>query len=602
MKDFLKTTLAVIVGVFVCSLICLMLFFAIIGGMASSGKSEPTLPKEGGVMVVDLSKISITEQTQEANPMASLSSLAPAGLLNVSAPGESIGILDAVRAVNAAAEDPTVKYIYLKPDGSTTEVVLVQEFRKALERFRQSGKPVVAYTETTTTGGYYLASVADKIYMTSHIGGSFNLNGVSTQLIFLKDLLDKLGVNMQLIRHGKYKSAGEMYIRSESSPENLEQNQVMINSMWNSLSADIAASRGMSVAHLNSIIDNMELCEPQDFIDKGLVDELLTREELQQKLADLAVVEKFKDLKSFTLSDYASVKVKNNFKAKKKLAIIYTEGEIIDGNGKDNVAGDRFAAMIAKVREDSTVKAVVLRVNSPGGSVIASEKIKAELDLLAKDRTIVTSYGSYAASGGYWISSNFGKIYSDPATLTGSIGVFGLIPDFSKTIKNVAHVNITSVNSNKHSDFGNLTRPLDKVETDYMYRSIEDIYGRFLDIVSTGRSMSTEDVDEIAQGRVWCGVDAIGIGLVDEIGTLEDAVNWVIAQAGDPELANWNIAGYPKPKSSQEILMDMFNSGKKDANVFAGTVLEGTASTLLQLSSQKEPQVLARMPYDIIVK
>lgn len=602
MKDFLKTTLAVIVGVFICSLICLMLTFAIIGGMASSGKSEPVIPKEGGVMVVDLSKISITEQTQEANPMASLSSMAPAGLLNVSVPGASVGILDAVRAVNAAAEDPAVKYIYLKPDGSTTELVLLQEFRKSLENFRKSGKPVVAYTENLSTSGYYLASVSDKIYMISHIGGSYNFNGVSSQLVFLKDLLDKLGVNMQLIRHGKYKSAGEMYIRSESSPENLEQNQVMINSMWRTISTDIAASRGMSPETLNSIIDNMELCEPQDFLDKGFVDGLLTREELHQKLADLAVVDKFKDLKAFSLADYATAKVKNNFKAKKKLAIIYAEGEIVDGSSKDNVAGDRFASMIAKVREDSTVKAVVLRVNSPGGSVVASEKIKAELDLLAEGRTVVTSYGSYAASGGYWISSNFGKIYTDPATLTGSIGVFGLIPDFSKTIKNIAHVNITSVNSNKHSDFGNLTRPLDKVETDYMYRSIEDIYSRFLSIVSTGRSMSTEDVDEIAQGRVWCGVDAIGIGLVDEIGSLEDAVNWVIAEAGDADLSNWNIAGYPKPKSSQEMLMDMFNTGNKDANVFAGTFLEGTASTLLKLSTQKEPQVLARMPYDIVIR
>lgn len=432
------------------------------------------------------------------------------------------------------------------------------------------------------------------------------ITGIGTQLIFLKDILDKVGVNVQLIRHGKYKSAGEMYIKNAPSPENLEQNQAMIDAIWNSYVAEIAESRDMTVEAVNEAIDNLVLNTPEDFLEAGFVDALLTREELHSKLADLAVVDSFKKLKSFTLADYAAAKVLPNIKSKKKIAIIYADGEIIDGEGKQQVAGDHLAKEIAKVRADSTVKAVVFRVNSPGGSVLASEKIKNEITLLQADKPVVASYGGYAASGGYWISSGCDKIFSDATTLTGSIGVFSMIPDFSKVVADLAHVNIVTVGSNKHADMYSLMRPLDQAELDYMQASVENIYDKFVNIVATGRGLEPDFVDSIAQGRVWAGSDALKIGLVDEIGTLEDAINWTATAAGNPDLTAWDVVEYPKPLTTMEMLMENFGGLPTEDNILAGTVLEDVARTFIDWNRRmkKNPSdvMFARIPYVMDIK
>ena len=521
MKNFLKMVLAVICGI----LLLNVLIIAVFAGLAGSG--TPSVPAEG-VLKIDMSKIVIAEQSRETDPLAMLQ----AG----GKPVVTIGMHEAVCAVNAAAEDPGIKYIYLKTDGNMTDVAHLSEFRTALQNFRtNSGKAVVSYIESPTTGSYYLASVADKVYMTSHPGSMMQLSGISTQMMFLGDLLKKFGVNVQLIRHGKYKSAGEMYTRNSSSPENREQYQVMVNSMWKAVSEEIAASRGIGIDDLNAAIDGLKLCMPQDFKDCGLVDELLDRDGLKNQLATLAVAEKYEKVTMIPFADYTTAKVLPST-GKNKIAIIYADGNIIDGQEEQNVAGDRFASIIEKVREDKTVKAVVLRVNSPGGSVLASDKIKAELDRLGADKPIVASYGTYAASGGYWISNNCDKIYSDAVTLTGSIGVFGLIPDLSKTASDVLHVGVESISSNKHGDMYGMFRPLDKAEYDFQLRSIEDVYTRFTTIVSEGRDIPVERVDEIGQGRVWTGADALELGLVDELGTLEDAIAYAGTSRATPHL------------------------------------------------------------------
>ena len=456
---------------------------------------------------------------------------------------------------------------------------------------------MISYIENPSNAGYYLASVSDKIYMTPHDGGMNMFNGISTQLIFLKDILDRLGVNMQLIRHGKYKSAGEMYIRSSASKENLEQNTAMVTSMWNSWASEIAASREITEAELNAMLDNLELNFPADWVEHGLVDELFTREQLQQQIADLYVTEKYEDVKSISLQDYATLKNTVNYKAKKKVAVIYAEGNIVDGNGKQDVAGDRFAKIIADVRKDTTVKAVVLRVNSPGGSVLASEKIKGELDLLQERVPVIASYGDYAASGGYWISANCDKIYSDATTLTGSIGVFSLIPDLGGTIRNKLHVNITSVNATKHADMYNGFRALDPQETAYMQASVENIYEKFTKLVSEGRDMPVSRVDELAQGRVWTGAEALEIGLVDEIGTLEDALRYAaICIEGVDGLEQVQIAEYPKPLSTMEVLLESFGAGE---GVFAGTSLESVERAFKDASATEAGKAYARLPYEI---
>ena len=589
MKDFVKMTLAVICGLLVVSIIGWILMVGLLSAAAISG-SQPSLPKSG-VLKIDMSKVILDEQTEEGSPLASLGSI-PVGAVSISMPEGTIGLWDAVSAVNAAAEDPAVKYIYLKTDGTVSDVAHLQEFRHALSNFRSvSSKPIVAYIESPTTGSYYLASVADKIYMTSNIGATTQVSGVSSQMTFFGDLLKKLGVNVQLIRHGKYKSAGETFTRGSASPENREQYQVMVNSIWNSLASEIAASRELTVDEINAAIDDLKLLEPADFLEYKFVDGLLTRSELESKLADLAVVNKFKDVKFIQFSDYVTAKAVTA-KAKNKIAIIYANGEIVDGSAKSQVAGDRFASIISKVRADSTVKAVVLRVNSPGGSVLASEKIKTELDLLKNDKPVIASYGAYAASGGYWISNNCDKIFSDAVTLTGSIGVFGMFPDFSAVLKDVAHVGVENISSNKHGDMLSLMRPFDEDEKAYLQRSIEDVYERFTTIVSEGRGLDKDFVDEVGQGRVWTGADALTLHLVDEIGGLEDAVKYAAVAAGEPDLTMWRIKDYPRAPSQMETLMSSLQ----------GTDSNDYSVLLDEFRDLKSGKIMARLPYLFEIK
>lgn len=594
MKDFLKVTAAVICGFIIVTVIMFMLGFGFLGALLASGSTTPVLPKSG-VLVIDMSKMVLGEQSKEAAAIPSP--------LGGGSSAQTIGIWDAVQAINTAAQDPAVQYVYLKTDGSMSGVSALEEFRNALDRFRRtSGKAVVSYIESPTSGSYYLASVADKVYMTEFRGATTMVNGVSSQMIFLGDLLDRLGVNMQLIRHGKYKSAGEMYTRSSASPENREQYQRMVDSVWGTMADQIAASRGISVEALNGAIDGLKLNLPQDFVDCGLVDELLTTEGLKEKLAMLAVVDDFSDVDMIQFPDYVAAR-KTISKASKEIAVIYAQGDIVDGSGKSDVAGDRFARIIASVRADSTVKAVVLRVNSPGGSVLASEKIKNELDLLKQTKPLIASYGDYAASGGYWISTNCDKIYSDATTLTGSIGVFGIVPDFSKTANDVLHINIESISSNKHGDMYSGMRPFDEAEYNYMLASIESIYDRFTTIVSDARSLPKDTVDNIGQGRVWTGYDAAALRLVDEIGSLEDAVSYAAAQAGDPDVSNWRVSGYPRPLSPIEEILSLFGTGTPESTAFSGRDLVQSAEAAARgLGELSKPQVLARMDTEIEIR
>lgn len=569
---------ACIAGLLVFCVAGFFLMTAALIGIAAVGEKQPVMPREA-VLQINFDNVTLAEQTQEADPISMLTGG------EMSTP---LGIYSAITAINAAAEDPAVKFIYMKPDNVSGGLAQIEELRTALKNFRNSGKAIVSYIESPSNAAYYLASVSDKIYMTEYEGGMSMLNGLSSRMVFLKDLLDELGVNVQLIRHGKYKSAGEMYIRNSSSPENMEQNKEMIDAVWSSWADEMAQSRGITAEALNAMLDNLELNFPTDYLEKGLVDELVTREQLQQNLCNLFVVESFKDIKAIQLPEYAKLKNVPNLKADKKVAVIYAEGNIVDGNGNEDVAGDRFAKVIADVREDDDVKAVVLRVNSPGGSVLASEKIKAEIKLIQeKGIPVIASYGDYAASGGYWISAGCDHIISNATTLTGSIGVFSMIPDISGTLKDKLHVNLTPVNSNKHADMLGMTRPLTADEVDYMQASVERIYTKFTELVAEGREMTVADVDAIAQGRVWAGSDALKIGLVDEIGTIEDAIRYAaLSIEGVESLNDVQVAEYPKPQTALEAIMESLMGGE---NIFAELPFE-------------RGKVYARIPYDITIE
>ena len=578
MKEFVKMMLAVICAFILMQLVGFFLFFVMVGSMAALGSGKTVLPREG-VLDLDMAQFTIAEQTTDDQ----LSGFSLGGFSNV----PTVGLWDAIQAIDAAAADPGIKYILLRADGASAGISDLEELRSALTEFRRSGKAVVAYTENPSNGSYYLASAADKIYMTSYHGGMVQMTGLAGRMIFLKDVLDKVGVNYQLIRHGKYKSAGEMYIKNAPSEENREQNQVMVNSLWNTVSCQIAESRGIPVEDINALIDNLKLNFPEDMLREGLVDELLDHEGLVNKLCGLAMVEDVKDLHLVPFADYVS--------------ILFADGEIADGSGYQGVTSDRFVKEIDKLRKDNTVKAVVLRVNSPGGSVVASEKIRTALGLLKAEKPVVASYGNYAASGGYWISAGAQKIYSDATCLTGSIGVFSLIPEFSGTTKKLG-VNVVTVGSNKHSDMFSLMRPFDAEETAYLQSYVEDIYGQFVGLVAEGRSLEPVKVDEMAQGRVWVGADALGLGLVDEIGGLREAVAYAASLAGYVNKSDYRVTCSPAPLTTAEQIRMMLGGRQEEPSILSGTPFEFFGRALSTWKENEPTQVYARLPYDIEIR
>lgn len=582
MKNFAKMTLATVLGLLIFGILSLFLTISMVGAFAAIGNTAPVMPDKA-VLTIDMSSMVLAEQTKEADPFAALNGTG--GTVPA-----SVGILSAVNAINKAAEDPAVSFIYMKPDAAAGGFAQIEEFRTALKNFRLSGKAVVSYIENPTNFGYYLASVSDKIYMTSYDGGMNMFSGVSSQMFFLKDLLDRMGVNVQLIRHGKYKSAGETFVRSSSSKENMEQNQEMIDSIWESMAREIASDRGITMEQLDSMLDNLELVFPSDFLRLSLVDELMTPEQMKMKLCDLYVASDPKDVKSISLQDYAKLNTAIHLNPTGKIAVVYAEGNIVEGNGRQQVAGDRFARIISDIRKDTTIKAVVLRVNSPGGSVLAAEKIKGEIDLLRESVPVIASFGDYAASGGYWISANCDKIFTDMTSLTGSIGVFSLIPDFSGTLDRKLHINVTPVNSNAHSDIYSMIRPLDAKEMGYMQATVERIYERFTSVVSQGRDMSVEDVDRIGQGRVWTGAEAVNNGLADAVGSLSDAIEYA-ALSIDPSLTAKDVVieEYPKPQTTAEMLLEAFGAGS-------------TTEAFMGLDLTSSGRVYARMPYEFDIR
>jgi protease-4 len=368
----------------------------------------------------------------------------------------------------------------------------------------------------------------------------------------------------------------------------------MISSLWNTIASGICKSRGIDIKEFNRIVDNLSATEAEDMVKAGLADGTMTRIAMLDELMGLFGVEKDKDLKMITLNKYAQAVIKPNVKASDKIAIIYANGEISQGNG-DGISSDKYATIISDVRKDSTIKAVLLRVNSPGGDAVAAEIIRQELDLLKKDKPVVVSYGSYAASGGYWISAEGDKIFTNETTLTGSIGVFSMVPNVGKIVKEKARINVVNINSNEHSDMMSIMSPMDKTELAYMQKSVETIYDLFLSIVSNGRDMTKDDVDKIAQGRVWSGADAMKVGLTDEVGTIADALEYTVNISG---LENYQVVEYPKVKNQMEKIMENFNQAESTLDILSNP--EIAIEDLCEQMTLLSKTVFARMEYDYV--
>lgn len=583
MKNFFKIVLGTFVGSLIALTVGFFLMLGFIGSMASFSETKPVVPKSA-ILSIDFG-IRISEQNID-DPFSSINPLQGTS-------GKTQGIYSLIRSIDKAATDPAIKFIYMNLSSLNAGITHTEELRSALERFRTSGKPVIAYADNFSQPAYYLSTVADKIYLSPT--GMLPLTGVSISTIFFKDLLDKLGVEVQLVRHGKFKAAAEQFISNKMSPENREQLQAYVNAVWSTWASQIASAREIPVEKINLLADNLSLSTAQDALEAGLVDELLYKDQLIEKLITLFGVEDEKDLKMITTTNYDKATHKVDFKEKNKVAIIYANGDIIMGKAENNIASDSFMEHISKVRKDSTIKAVVFRVNSPGGSAQSSDIIERELALLMENKPVVVSMGDYAASGGYWISAKANKIFTNNTTLTGSIGVFSMVPNFQKAMNKHLSVNAESVNSNKYSDLMSGYRPLESTESEFLRNAVEKIYTDFINLVAQGRNMTPEKVDEIAQGRVWAGKDALGIGLADQQGGLYDALLSAASMAG---LEGYRVVEYPVQKSAIDRLVEMLSESSVAAGNIADPLgmLENAYQSLLK---ERGISHMARLPYNI---
>lgn len=585
MKNFLKIVAGTFVGSLIAMVLGVLLLFGIFSSIASvAEKSTPTVPSSAILSLNFANRI--TEQSID-DPFAD------ASITNLEISSKSLGILSVVDAIDAAATDPRIKFIYMNLNDIDAGISHVEEIRAALSRFHDSGKAIISYAENFSQGAYYLATVSDKIFLNP--SGTLALTGLSVNSLFFKDLLDKIGIQAQLIRHGKFKAAAEQYISNKMSDENREQLQAYISAVWNTWAQDISKSRGISVERLNEITDNLEMINAQKVKELGFVDGLMYKDQLTDTLVSLFGVEKEKELKTVTLADYITATKKINLKEKNKIAVLYANGEIVMGKSTDNISSDNFVAMLSKIRKDSTIKAVVLRVNSPGGSAQCADIIERELKLLREKKPLVVSMGDYAASGGYWIAANADKIITNNTTLTGSIGVFSLALNAQKAIEKHLSINPETVNTHKHSDILSLYRSMDNDEVAFMQKEVEIIYDQFLNLVAEGRNLSVAQIDSVAQGRIWSGLDAIKIKLADEVGGIHEAIQSAAAMSS---LESYRIVEYPVQKTQLDKIIEQLQASGNAAKVISDPA-GALERTYMKLSKEKGVKTFARLPYNI---
>lgn len=529
--------------------------FAVMMSNAFGGSSAKLSDKT--VYRLDM-KGMVVEQAQEDNPFAALTGAMPYGRNNV----ESVGLDDILSNIKLAKEDERVKGIYLKGGNLSVAPASAKAIRDALVDFKESGKWIIAYSESYGQTNYYIASVADKIYMDQV--GNLSWHGLAGVKGYYKRILDKLGVEMQVLKVGTFKSAVEPYFRTSMSDADRKQTEVYLFGIWNNMLAAVSESRNIPVAKLNEYADEYMDIQPQEkYVAYGLVDSLVYCQEMDSVLKRLIGTEDYKVLNT---SKMASIERKKN-KASNQIAVVYAAGEITDESG-DGIVGTKMIKTLAKVQKNEDVKAVVFRVNSPGGSADASEQINHAVKLIQeKGIPVVVSMGDYAASGGYYISAEADYIYAEPTTLTGSIGIFGLIPNVNGLREKIGY-DIDGVSTNKHSDLevNMIYKGMNPGERALMQNMIERGYDLFTRRCAEGRKMSQDSIKAIGEGRVWLGQDALRLGLVDELGNIDNA----IAKAAElAELEDYALVYYPKPVDPFEEFMKMFDNSTEEEKMIA---------------------------------
>jgi protease IV len=605
MKNFFTSMFGALVALMIFTVGCALLFVGFIGAMAALGRSDKTGPgfDRGSYLVFDLS-LNISDAP------------APVDLGLLGGKPDSLQLRTVTRSLRAAAKDDRIAGVFitgeLTPAAFGSGYAALKEVRGALEDFKKSGKPVTGYLTFATTKSYYLASVADDLAIDPY--GVILMPGLSSEPIFFAGAFEKYGVNVQVTRVGKYKSAVEPFTRTAMSTENREEVQKLLNDIWSGLLSDIGPGRDLTPEKIQTIVDSEGLLRAPVAKENGFVDRVAYRDEIYDALkAKTGRAGSKQPFKQVTIANYAKV-AKDIADAPQKdgdvprstgrggrIAIVYAEGEIVDGEGEPGeVGGTKFSRELRKLRQDENVKAVVLRVNSPGGSASASEVIQREIRLIKKVKPVIISMGTYAASGGYWIAAYGDRIFAEPTTITGSIGVFGIQFDVKKLANNVG-ITFDSVKTGKFADALTISRPKTPEELAVLQRMVDWIYSEFIAKVAEARGLAPERVEEIAQGRVWSGTEAKNIGLVDELGGLDAAIKFAAEKAGLGN--NFRLVEYPRQKELLETIQEFLEQTTPRfarSTGLSAKIAEHVEAELKMLRAFNDPNgIYARMPLSL---
>ncbi len=570
-------------------LLSFILFFILIGivvSMISFSSSEEVVISSKSVLHLKLNK-PIVDRAPKSPIFYDFNSMS-----------RQVGLIDILENIKKAKEDANIAGIYLDLEAISAGTSTITEIRNALVDFKTSGKFIYSYGEDYSQSAYYLASVADKIYL--HPEGSLTLKGINAELYFLKGTLEKLDVKVQVIRHGKFKAATEPFFLDKMSPENREQVSSLINGVWNVVLQGITDTRGISKERLNQMADSLAVQSPILALNYKLVDKLAYKDEFIKEVKEKMGVDVKDKIELVSNEKYMGVaKTTNDGESSSdKIAVVYASGSIGGGEGDDqSIGSDGLSTALRKAREDEKVKAIVLRVNSPGGSALASDVIWREIELAAKVKPVIASFGDVAASGGYYIACAATKIMADPTTITGSIGVFGLVPNMKGLFNNKLGITFDNEKTNKNSDYINVTSPLSPYQTQVLQNEIEHIYSTFVTKVANGRKMKWEQVDSIGQGRVWCATDAKRIGLVDDFGGLQAAIDTAAKRAN---LDNYRLVSLPEQKDLFTQIFDELMGGVKAS--FMEKELGDDYQYYRMLKEIKTMKgIQARMPFEIMM-
>lgn len=584
---FLRNLLAAILGCLIAFGIMVFMFF-IFAALVSNADDGISIKKNS------ILEISFTEPIQdylgkdETDPFAAFFE-------------EGNGLDEIIHTIAVAKQDDNIEGISLKTGFLLAGMAQTQEIRRALEDFKASGKFVYAHADFYTQKDYYLGSVADKLYLNPQ--GAMEFKGLATEVLYFKDLQEKSGIKMEVVRHGKYKSAVEPFLSNSMSDENRTQIQELIASIWESMVDEMAVSRNSTSENLNIIADTLGGRTTEYAVASGLIDGTFHFDEYEELLREKVGFSEGEDLNYVKFEDYAKVASREKLNTgSDKIAVIYAQGEIYYGEGdKEYIGQDLINRSLRKARESDAVKAIVLRVNSPGGNALTADIIWREIERTKAVKPVVVSFGNLAASGGYYIGVGGDKIFAEPTTITGSIGVFGTIPNINELAADMG-INAEQVGTNKNSVDYSLFEPMSDTFRKVVKEGVERTYDTFLQRVAEGRNMTTEEVNEIAQGRVWSGADAVQIGLVDELGDLSDAIATAAELA---ELEQYGIRKYPKYESDFDKFMEDFGGAKtKLMTSFLQEEIGGEAYSVLKELKQMTQQkgIQARMPFTLNMK